>query len=31
MRVNIQKVEGKNSEILAPDNVWVSGVPKDSK
>jgi hypothetical protein len=31
LRVNIQKVEGKNSEILAPDNVWVSGVPKESK
>jgi hypothetical protein len=31
LRVNIQKVEGKNSEIMSPDNVWVPGVPKDSK
>jgi hypothetical protein len=31
LRVNVQKVEGKNSEILSPDNVWVSGVPKASK
>jgi hypothetical protein len=31
LRVNVQKVEGKNSEILAPDNVWVPGVPKASK
>ncbi len=31
VRVNIRKVEGKNSEILAPDNVWVPGVPKGEK
>jgi hypothetical protein len=31
LRVKIEKVEGKNSEILAPDNVWVPGVPKPSK
>jgi len=30
-RINIQKVEGKNSEILAPDNVWVPGPPKAPK
>jgi hypothetical protein len=30
-RINIQKVEGKNSEILAPDNVWVPGPGKSEK
>jgi hypothetical protein len=30
-RVNVQKVEGKNSEILAPDNVWVPGAAKAAK
>jgi hypothetical protein len=31
VRIKIEKVEGKNSEILAPDNVWVPGAPKASK
>jgi hypothetical protein len=31
VRVNIRRVEGKNSEILAPDNVWVAGIPKAEK
>jgi hypothetical protein len=30
-RVNVQKVEGKNSEILAADNVWVPGPAKPAK
>jgi hypothetical protein len=31
VRVNIRRVEGKNSEIFAPDNVWVPGIPKAEK
>jgi hypothetical protein len=31
VRVNIRRVEGKNSEIFAPDNVWVAGIPKAEK
>jgi hypothetical protein len=31
VRVNIQKVEGKNSEIFAPDNVWVPGATNAAK
>jgi hypothetical protein len=31
LRVNVQKVEGKNSEILAPDNVWVPGTATAAK
>jgi hypothetical protein len=30
-RVNVQNVVGKNSEILAPDNVWVAGAAKAAK
>ena len=30
-RVNIRRVDAKNSEILAPDNVWVPAAPKASK
>ncbi len=31
VRVKIERVEGKDSEILAPDNVWVPGVGKGEK
>jgi hypothetical protein len=31
VRVNIRRVEGKNSEIFAPDNVWVPSIPKAEK
>jgi hypothetical protein len=30
-RVNVQRVEGKNSEILAPENAWVPGAAKPTK
>jgi hypothetical protein len=30
-RIKIERVEGKNSEIFAPDNVWVPGAGKDAK
>jgi hypothetical protein len=31
VRIKIEKVEGKNSEIFAPDNVWVPGAGKSEK
>jgi hypothetical protein len=31
VRIKIQRAEGKNSEIFAPDNVWVPGPGKDAK
>jgi hypothetical protein len=30
-RIKVEKVEGKNSEIFSPDNVWVSGPAKAAK
>ena len=31
VRIKIERVEGKNSEIFAPDNVWVPGAGKGEK
>jgi hypothetical protein len=31
VRIKIERVEGKNSEIFAPDNVWVPGAGKSEK